>query len=79
MAKIQWQGGGLDLTGHQHQLFLAFVGAFLLDRLRRLATARMPRAAITLSGFMLVFLAVYLCRLLRPGRRGRAWPSGRRA
>jgi hypothetical protein len=57
-AKIQWQAGGLDLT-ITNITCLAFIGAFLLARLRTRDSA-MPRVCITLSGFMLVFLAVYL-------------------
>ncbi|HVI34874.1 MAG TPA: O-antigen ligase family protein [Gaiellales bacterium] len=58
MAKIQWQGGGLDLT-ITNITCLAFVAAFLLERLRSRDSA-MPRVCITLCGFMLAFLAVYL-------------------
>ena len=46
MAKIQWQGGGLDLT-ITNITCLAFVGAFLLARLRARDSA-MPRVCITL-------------------------------
>ena len=58
MEKIQWQGGGLDLT-ITNITCLAFIGAFLLTRLRARDSA-LPWVCITLCGFMLAFLAVYL-------------------
>jgi hypothetical protein len=41
-------------------LISAFLVAFAWDRFRRRDTT-MPRSAVTVAGFMLVFLAVYLC------------------
>ena len=57
-AKIHWQAGSLDLT-IGNITASAFVAAFVIDRLQRRDDA-LPRPAITLCGFMLTFLAVYL-------------------
>ncbi|HWH65862.1 MAG TPA: hypothetical protein VNS99_07160, partial [Gaiellales bacterium] len=46
MEKIQWQGGGLDLT-ITNITCLAFIGAFLLTRLRARDSA-LPWVCITL-------------------------------
>jgi O-antigen ligase len=58
MAKIQWQAAGLDLT-ITNLAAAGFVGAFVLDMLRR-RDSSLPRIAVTLCGFMLAFAAVYL-------------------
>jgi O-antigen ligase/polysaccharide polymerase Wzy-like membrane protein len=57
-AKINWQGGGVDLT-ISNITASAFIAVFLVDRLLR-GNDAFPRAATPLGGFMLVFLAVYL-------------------
>jgi O-antigen ligase len=58
-AKVHWTAGSVDLT-ISNLTASAFVGAFLLDRLLRRDDS-LPRAAVTLCGFMLAFLTVILC------------------
>ena len=56
--KIRWETSDLTLTW-TNLLATAFVVVFLVDRIRRRDPMLHP-AAITLAGFMLAFLAVYL-------------------
>jgi hypothetical protein len=58
IAKVQWQAAGLDLTLSNLTAGL-FVAAFVLARIQR-RDGGMPPVAVTLSGFMLAFLAVYV-------------------
>jgi O-antigen ligase len=58
IAKIQWQAAGLDLT-LSNLTAGVFVAAFVIARIQR-RDGRFPPSAITLSGFMLAFLAVYV-------------------
>ena len=56
--KIRWETSAVTLTW-TNLLATAFVVVFLVDRIRRRDLMLHP-AAITLAGFMLAFLAVYL-------------------
>jgi hypothetical protein len=56
--KIRWETSAVTLTW-TNLLATAFVVAFVVDRIRR-RDALLHPASITLAGFMLVFLAVYL-------------------
>jgi O-antigen ligase len=58
IAKVQWQVAGLDLTLSNLTAGL-FLAAFVLARIQR-RDGGMPPVAVTLSGFMLAFLAVYV-------------------
>jgi O-antigen ligase len=58
IAKIQWQAGGLDLT-LTNITCLIFVLAIAATRLAR-RDGSLPHVCITLAGFGLAFLAVYL-------------------